>query len=469
MVNKIYCGDCLFVMRHDILERGIKVDLIYLDPPFFTGKVQKGTWQPGAMEISFEDSKKFWGTKGIVGAPTWLKELGVKLPAFASYLNYMRKRLELCKLVLKDTGSIYLHCDSKASHYLKMIMDRIFGENNFRNEIIWQRSLGHHLATGMDVMTDSIFFYSKNKDFVYNQQYQKLSKEELEKKFPTIEEETGRRFQHRQLEQAQNIGSRGETRIIQGKEIKTEQGWRWSQETIDKRLKENPYLIYWTSNGRPRYKIYADEYKGRKIGNLWTDITHLSSASKERVGFPTQKPESLLERIINTSSNPSGLVLDPFCGCGTAIIVAHKLKRNWIGIDINVNASEVMKNRFEEYYNLTPEVHLREVEAVKKLNPKQFEEWVNEFYQAKKPMPDRGVDGITDKGIPIQTKTNIVKYNIVSQFLNDMRYHPDVPKPVKHGIIVSQIGFDESALARVFQIKQKDKIDIKLVTPEDLF
>ena len=127
-----------------------------------------------------------------------------------------------------------------------------------------------------------------------------------------------------------------------------------------------------------------------------------------------------------------------------------------------------MVKRFEDNVDFTPELNIRIFEEVEKLNPKQFENWVNEFYQAKKPSPDRGVDGITERGIPIQTKTAIVKYNIVSQFLNDMRYHPDVPKPVKQGIIVSQKGFDESAIARVFQIKERDKIDIKLVIPEDL-
>jgi len=455
-------------MRHDLLERGIKVDLIYLDPPFFTGKIQKSNWQPGAMEVSFEDSKKFWGTKGIIGAPTWLKELGVKRPAFASYLNYIGKRLELCKRVLKDSGSIYLHCDNRAAHYLKMIMDNIFGYKNLINEIIWQRSLGHHLAAKMDVMTDSLFFYTKNKDFVYNQQYQKLSDKELDKKFSQIEEETGRKFTHRQLEQPQNIGSRGETRIIQGKKIKTEQGWRWSQKRIDEKLAENPYIVYWTSTGRPRYKLYADEYKGRKLGSLWTDIPHLSSGSKERRGFPTQKPEALLERVIKISSNPGDLVLDPFCGCGTAIVAANKLNRNWIGIDINPDACEVMTKRFEDYFQITPELHLRNVEEIKKLNPSQFEIWVNEFYQARKPSPDRGVDGITPEGWPIQTKTFKVKYDVVSSFLNNIKYHPSVPQPAKYAIIASKEGFAESAMARVFQIKENEGITIKLVTPEDL-
>ncbi len=391
-------------MRHDILQRGIKADLIYLDPPFFTGKVQKGTWQPEAMEVSYEDSKRFWGTKGAYGAPTWIKEVGVKRPAFASYLEYMRKRLELCERVLKNTGTIYVHCDYRASHYLKMVMDGIFGSENFRNEIIYCYSGGGIPKRDFPRKHDTIFRYSKSKKYVYNPVYRPYTKGTQE---------------------------RGRTKV-KGKHAKL----------------------------RP---------EGTPVTDWWTDVKYIHSPTdKEKLGYPTQKSEELLNRIIKVSSNEGDLILDPFCGCGTAIISAEKLGRRWIGIDINSDACSVMVKRFEDNVDFTPELNIRIFEEVEKLNPKQFENWVNEFYQAKKPSPDRGVDGITERGIPIQTKTAIVKYNIVSQFLNDMRYHPDVPKPVKQGIIVSQKGFDESAIARVFQIKERDKIDIKLVIPEDL-
>lgn len=416
MVNKIYCGDCLFVMRHDILERGIKVDLIYLDPPFFTGKVQKGTWEPGAMEISFDDSKKFWGTKTANGAPTWIKMIGSTRPAFAAYLEYMRKRLELCKRVLKDTGTIYLHCDYRASHYLKMLMDGIFGIDNFRNEIIWYYRRWPAGREQFQRNHDTIYFYTKSRAGIhtFNTQYIEPTPETLK---------------------------------------------RWGR-------KKQRVTFEETGKRKPTIEL-EEKSKGVLMPDVW-EISIIAPSAKERLGYPTQKPLTLLERIVNASSNPGDLILDPFCGCGTAIVAAHKLNRKWIGIDLNPDACTVMEKRFEDQFNVTPELNLRNIDDVKKLKPMEFEVWVNEFYQAKKPMPDRGVDGITDRGIPIQTKTNIVKYNIVSQFLNDMRYHPDVPKPVKHGIIVSQIGFDESAMARVFQIKEKDKINIKLVTPEDL-
>src|SRR5438552_7186029 len=214
----------------------------------------------------------------------------------------MYYRMMLMRELLADNGSIYVHLDWHVGHYVKLMLDDIFGRENFRNEIVWQRTLGHHLAAKMDIQTDYILWYSATDNFIYNQQYQSLSEQELKDKFPLVESETDRRFTHRQLEQPQNIGSREETRTIQGKEVKTTQGWRWSQETIDKRVKENPHLIYWTSSGRPRYKKYADEYQGRKLGNLWNDISPLASGSEERLDFPTQKPEALLERIINGSS-----------------------------------------------------------------------------------------------------------------------------------------------------------------------
>lgn len=407
MVNKIYSGDCLFVLRHDIWERGIKIDLIYLDPPFFTGKIQKSKWQPGAMEISFDDSKRFWGTKGAYGAPTWIKEVGVKRPPFASYLEYMRQRLLWCERVLNETGTIYLHCDYRASHYLKMVMDGVFGSDNFRNEVIWGYAGGGIPKKDFPRKHDTIFRYSKSDNYTFNVEYRPYSEGTLK------------------------VG-----------------GGRHSL----------------TSGGKK-----VDVERGTPINDWWVDLPKLTSYQKEWVGYPTQKPENLLERIIRVSSNEGDLVMDPFCGCGTAIVSAQRLNRNWIGIDINEKACDVMGERMKTQFEMSIELILRDVDLVKKLDSNTFEDWVNEYYQAKKPSPDMGVDGITERGIPIQTKTNLVKYPVVSQFLNDMRYHPDVPKPVKYGIIVSQVGFDEKAISRVFQIKERDEIDIKLVTPEDLF
>jgi len=397
--NIIYCGDCLFVMRHDIPPNSI--DLIYLDPPFFTGRVQKGSvWSPEAMEISYDDSKKFWESKRYVGAPEYIINIGFKRYEFASYLEYMRKRLEACKRVLKDTGSIYLHCDYRASHYLKMVMDDVFGVDNFQNEIIWGYRTGGLSVRRFPWKHDTILFYSKSNDY----------------KFHALKE-----------------------RIYYEKPF--------FRNTQDK-------------NGR----YYADVY----VRDVWDDtLKPVINVSKERVGYPTQKPEALLERIITASSDSMDIVLDPFCGCGTAIVSAHKLGRRWIGIDINPQASEVMKKRFAKH-SVTLEICWRDIGQIKKLEPKQFEGWVNDFYNADKPSPDLGVDGITPEGIPIQTKTFTVRYNVVDAFFNSARYHPKVPKPVKKAIVVSQTGFDYTATSRAIEIEKKEGVKITLLTPEDM-
>lgn len=419
-MNKIFCGDCLFVMRHDLLERGIKVDLIYLDPPFFTGKVQKGkVWHPEAMEISFEDSKQFWRKvhKSQIGnawakAPEWLKHIAVKQPEFGSYLYYMMRRLELCKRVLKCTGSIYLHCDYRASHYLKMVMDEIFGVENFRNEIVWCYAGGGGVPKDAFARKhDIILFYSKTRD--------------------------KRRVFNIQRKPYGEMGS----------------DKKWRRADGSKLLKEGKHMEDWWMDVNPILPLHRAMYGGKA----------------EHLGYPTQKPEALLERIIKASSNSMDIVFDPFCGCGSAIVVAHKLGRRWMGIDISADACRVMQKRFEDSFNIKPEIYWRTKETVEKMeNPMEFEVWVNEYYNAKKPSPDLGVDGITPEGIPIQTKTHIVRYNVVSQFLNDIKYHPKITKPIKQGIIVSQKGFDGSAISRAFEIEKKEGVKIELITPEKM-
>ena len=182
----------------------------------------------------------------------------------------------------------------------------------------------------------------------WNNVYQQLNAEEIIAKFPYVEPDTGRKFQHVALEQSSNSSSAGEVRIIQGRQVVSEIGWRWSQKTFDKRLGANPNLIYWTQSGRPRYKIYLNEYKGKPVGNIWTsDIPYLATGSKEKTSYPTQKSLALLKRLIKAYSNENELVLDPFCGCATACIASEELNRNWIGIDISEKAIDLVKLRFE--------------------------------------------------------------------------------------------------------------------------
>jgi len=311
--NMLIFGDNLLALKAiyedqqgpNLYKTKNKIKLIYIDPPFAT------------KQDFMKDREKAYRDK-IIGA---------------QFIEFLRKRLILLREILADDGSIYVHLDWKKGHYIKSIMDEVFGEYNFQNEIVFQSTPGHHLSSGLDNMISNIFLYKKSNHSVFNQPYEGLTKTELIEKFPLIEKETGRRFTHEKLEQASNAYSIGEIRNIQGKKITTEIGWRWTQDTFDKRIKNNPYIIFWTENGRPRYKRYLDEYEGRKIGNLWNDIDLIASNSKEAIGYPTQKPESLLQRIIETSSNENDIVLDSFIGSGSTLAVAEKLSRRWVGID----------------------------------------------------------------------------------------------------------------------------------------
>jgi adenine-specific DNA-methyltransferase len=339
--NLLIWGDNKLVMS-SLIKQGWagKINLIYIDPPFFTGADFTVRTKLGDEEIEKE--------------PSIIEERAYKdtwSGGIASYLKYMYERLVLMRELLAENGSIYVHLDWHVCHYVKVMMDEIFGYENFRNEIVWQRTLGHHLASTMDVMTDYILWYSKTNDFIYIQQYQSLSEDELKEKFPFVEEETGRRFTHEKLEKTSNRYSKGEVRIIQGRKVVSNVGWIWTQETFDKRLKENPYCIFWTGEGRPRYKRYADEYEGRKLGNLWTDIMPLGSGSDERIEYDTQKPEALLRRIILASSNPGDIVSDFFCGSGTTLAVAEKLGRRWIGSDLSKFAIQVTRKRLLDIHN----------------------------------------------------------------------------------------------------------------------
>lgn len=437
IMNTFYHGDCLFVLKHDILPESI--DLIYLDPPFFTGKVQKGKWQPGAMEVSYEDSKQFWVMKADAmrqQAPQWLKHIALQRPDFASYLYYMMVRLQECYKILKDTGSIYLHCDYRASHYLKMVMDEIFSNDNFVDDIVWcYEDIGGKAVNYFKRKHDTIFLYQKSNKRFFQLQYKSLS------------ESTVKRYQ----------------KYFDGNGQITYQHLKDTNPGVFKKLKGIPDDLN---------LVWLDINKGQPLLDWWSDISAIRTGFDESTGYPTQKPEALLNRIITASSKEGETVLDPFCGCGTAIISAHKLNRKWIGIDINKSAYEVTKDRevqmplgIKDEFTKAAYVS-RDLEEVLTLNANEFEKWVNEYYQASKPMPDKGVDGILHDGTPIQTKTFLIKYPTLSEYITNAKLHPAVPKPLKKLIVVSQVGFHESAVKRQFEIETLESIKVELVTPE---
>ena len=342
-MNRLVYGDNLLAMQALLAGdeatglpslRG-KVDLIYIDPPF--------------------DSKADYRTKinlpgvDIEQKPTVIEQFAYSdtwQDGTVSYLKMLYPRLVLMRELLSDKGSIYIHIDWHVGHYVKVILDNIFGKDNFRNDISWKRYAAHSLSTQKyESIKDSIFFYTKNESLIFNSIFDTASDDIINSKFPYIEKETNRRFQHISLEQSSNANSKGETRIIQGRKVISNIGWRWEQKTFDERIRKNPYLIFWTNTGRPRYKLYADEYEGIPIGDIW-EVNYLSSGDRERVGYATQKPEALLERIIKASSNEGDLVCDFFGGSGTTAAVAERLGRRWITTDIGKPATLVMRKRF---------------------------------------------------------------------------------------------------------------------------
>jgi len=305
---------------------------------------------------------------------------------------------------LKPTGCLFLHCDPTASHYLKPILDHIFSPKNFRNEIIWERSQPKgHAKLRFSRCHDTIFFYSKSESFRFNPQYAEHDPAYLEKFYRHVEAETGRRYRFDNLinphKERPNLtyefppGS-GTVRV-----------WRWTKERMMQAWEAGRVVI--PGKGEvAQYKRYLDEMSGTSIKDIWYDIEHLHGSSHEYMGYQTQKPEALLERIIRAGSNEGDVVLDPFCGCGTAVAVAERLKRRWIGIDVTYLAIGLVRKRLQDSFKneLTPyeEIGIPRdrpgAERLFQLNPFQFECWALAAVGARsareKRGPDRGIDGV---------------------------------------------------------------------------
>ncbi len=354
----IFCRDNL-----DILQ-GINsnsIDLIYLDPPFNKKKIFTAPLVSSAKGASFSDIFTAEDVKD-----EWLqtiKEDQDKLYSFLEsvklieggtsynfcYLAYMAIRLMEMHRVLKDKGSIYYHCDPTMSHYIKILMDIVFGEKNFRNEITWKRTSStqkgsQHLPKQWGNITDIILFYSKTNNFKLSP-YKELSDLDLEELFP-LKEQDGRRYNLTSSDwfRRPTMGARPNLcYTYKGVTNPHPSGWRVSLEKLKEYDKQGH--IVWRQGKLPLRKSYAAEYKGSSIGNIWTDIGNV--VGKNRTDYPTQKPLALLERIIKASSNEGDIVLDPFCGCATTCIAAEKLNRQWIGIDVSVIAYELVQDRLK--------------------------------------------------------------------------------------------------------------------------
>jgi len=436
--NIIYNGDCKDVLRRFPAEC---IDLIYLDPPFFTNKKYEVIWGDGYEIRAFEDRWKN-GKKGI-----------------DHYINWMEERLRECHRVLKSTGSIYLHCDDHANAHLRLLMDdkSLFGENNFRNEIIWQRTHAHGSGTrGFSRVHDTILFYSKTKKFTLNRQHVPYS-EKYVKTFFRYKDERGRY----RLVIATGSGVTKSDYLWKGKQPTKGRHWAYKKEKMMELEKEGK--IVYSRTGKPNIKQYLDEKKGTLVTDIWMDIKVLPSQSKERLGYPTQKPEKLLERIIKASSNSMDVVLDPFCGCGTTIAVAQRLGRRWIGIDVSPTACKLMATRLRKLHVSANIIGLpMSLKDLKGLEHFEFQNWVVRKLSGRvsaRKTSDMGIDGYTFEGFPIQVKqSEKVGRNVVDNFETAIRRAKK-----KRGVIVA-FSFGSGANNEVARAKRWDDLEIELVT-----
>jgi DNA modification methylase len=456
--NALYYGDNEGILR-DFVPDG-SVDLIYLDPPFNSNRDYNLIFKDAsgartdASILAFEDTWH-WGPdasakydyltnsarhQGRVpeSASQVIASLrtGIKGSDMLAYLVEMTVRLVELRRVLKPTGSLYLHCDPTASHYLKVILDAIFGPERFRSEVIWKRSSAHSSSQRWSAVHDTLLFYSKGDTFTWNPVHQPLPQSTVDAWYNNIEAETGRRFNRADLTAAgTRTGSsgspwRGVDPTSKGRHwaiprfVKDIVGDLDTQEALD--ALDAAGRLFWPKarGGIPMLKRYIDEARGVPPLDVITDISPLNNVAAERLGYPTQKPQALLERIIQVSSNPGDIVLDPFCGCGTALVAAQKLGRKWIGIDITYLAIAVMKARLHDMFGI--EAHIvgapTEVAGAKLLAEQglegryQFEHWALTLVDAhpagggeKKKGADSGIDGkITFTGVGGKLETVIV-------------------------------------------------------------
>lgn len=420
--NLLYYGDNLDVLRRYIKDE--TVDLVYLDPPFNSNATynvlfaEKNGSQAAAQIQAFEDTWH-WDQNAarsfqeVVEAGGKVSQVMQAFRTFLgendmlAYLAMMAPRLVEMRRVLKRTGSIYLHCDPTASHYLKLLMDSVFAPENFRNEITWKRRVGMssavHKSNRFGTCTDIILFYAKSSDARFFPQYNKDSADYqvyIAERFTMVDEQ-GRRFRTDNLT---NPAHRPNL-IYEYKGYKpTRNGWAITKEKMEQWDKEGRLYFPKNKNGRIARKRFLDELKGMPIQNLWTDIAEINSQAQERLGYPTQKPEALLERILQASSNEGDTVLDPFCGCGTTISAAQKLKRRWIGIDITHLAINLIKHRLQnafgkkvQYEVIGEPVSLPDAQELAKEDPYQFQWWALGLVGARpaegKKGADKGIDG----------------------------------------------------------------------------
>lgn len=427
--NLLVYGDNLRVMRESPFFRDESVDLVYLDPPFNSNqnynvlfRAKGGT--PAAAQVrAFEDTwhwdevAKAMYHDVMENAPLEVRRAIEALKTILdhsnmfAYLCMMAPRLIELHRVLRPTGSIYLHCDPAASHYLKLLMDAVFQPANFRNEIIWHRtgakgSPMKRLPSNHDV----ILAYSKSETMKWNEITIPYDPDQLDEKTAekySRRDPDGRRYQLTSLLHPEQ----GQRPNLEYEVMGVRRTWRWSKDRMEQAIAEG--RVVQTAPGRvPRQKRYLDEQKGRTVGDVWTDISPTNSQAAERLGYPTQKPEALLRRIIQASTDKGDVVLDPFCGCGTTIAAAQGLKRKWMGIDLSYEAIRIIRGRMtkvgleekRDYEVWGDPESLEDAISLADDHPYQFQWWAVRRLGAKEIDYKRGSDWGVDGRLVLRTE-----------------------------------------------------------------
>ena len=487
--NKLYFGDNLDILREHVPDES--VDLVYLDPPFNSNATynvlfKEASGEGSTAQIHAFDDTWHWNEESerayrevVTDGPKKLADLLQAMLSFLgrndmmAYLTMMSPRMVELHRVLKPTGSIYLHCDPTASHYLKLLMDAVLGPTNFRTEITWKRTSAHNDAKQgrrqHGRIHDILLFYTKSDEWKWNPVYAAYDESYTEGFYKYVEPDTGRRYRLGDLTAAKPGGDTSyEWRVkrlvggewvadlsnewqspVPGWEYKgmpPYQGryWGFSQENMRQFAREG--RIGYSGTGMPNYKRYLDEMPGVSLQDIWTDIRPLTAQAKERMGYPTQKPEALLERIIEASSNEGDVVLDPFCGCGTAVAVAERLGRLWVGIDVTHLAISLMKSRLSGTFGTQLSAYdvvgvPQDIESARALATEsehdgryQFEYWGLGLVEARpgnnrRKGADAGVDGYINffdddsgkaKTTLVQVKSGHVQRNVIATLKGDM-------------------------------------------------
>ena len=449
--NTLFYGDNLPILQEYIPDESI--DLIYLDPPFNSSRSYNVLFrdesgkEADAQITAFEDTWH-WGEDAertyrdiVQDASSSVASMIGAVRGFIgtnqmmAYLTMMTARLIELHRVLKPTGSIYLHCDPTASHYLKIVMDTIFGAEYFRNEITWKRSGAHgDVKQGRKAygnIVDNLLYYTKSDEYTFNPQFTEYDEEYVRKNYDNTDPD-GRRWKSSDLS-GPGGAAKGNP---QYEFLGVTRYWRFSKENMERLLAEGR-IHQSNPNAVPRMKHYLDEMPGVSLQNIWDDIPPIGAQAAERLGYPTQKPIALLERIVQASSNDGDLILDPFCGCGTAIAAAQKLNRQWLGIDITHLSIALMKYRLKDSFGLIEKKDYavvgepESIDGARQLakdDRYQFQWWALSLVQAKplggesgaregKKGFDKGIDGVinfvNEKGkterVLIQVKSGHVK------------------------------------------------------------